>query len=111
MRYSAPLVAFCVAIALLGPVSSVAAQAASSTSGEWVVPRTPDGRPDLQGNWSSATITPLQRPEGQDLVLTWEEVEVREGRAAGFLDAVSRPSDPDRSAPRAGGGVGGYNGI
>ena len=111
MRYSALLVAFCVAIALLGPVSSVAAQAASSTSGEWVVPRTPDGRPDLQGNWSSATITPLQRPEGQDLVLTWEEVEVREGRAAGFLDAVSRPSDPDRSAPRAGGGVGGYNGI
>ena len=111
MRYSAPLVAFCVAIALLGPVSSVAAQAASSTSGEWVVPRTPDGRPDLQGNWSSATITPLQRPEGQDLVLSWEEVEVREGRAAGFLDAVSRPSDPDRSAPRAGGGVGGYNGI
>ena len=111
MRYSAPLVAFCVAIALLGPVSSVAAQAASSTSGEWVVPRTPDGRPDLQGNWSSATITPLQRPEGQDLVLTWEEVEVREGRAAGFLDAVSRPSDPDRGAPRAGGGVGGYNGI
>ena len=111
MRYSAPLVAFCVAIALLGPVSSVAAQAASSTSGEWVVPRTPDGRPDLQGNWSSATITPLQRPEGQGLVLTWEEVEVREGRAAGFLDAVSRPSDPDRSAPRAGGGVGGYNGI
>ena len=111
MRYSAPLVAFCVAIALLGPVSSVAAQAASSTSGDWVVPRTPAGHPDLQGNWSSATITPLQRPRDQDLVLTWEEVEVREGRAAGFLDAVSRPSDPDRSAPRAGGGVGGYNGI
>ena len=111
MRYSALLVAFCVAIALLGPGSSVAAQAPANTSGDWVVPRTPDGRPDLQGNWSSATITPLQRPEGQDLVLSWEEVEVREGRAAGFLDAVSRPSDPDRGAPRAGGGVGGYNGI
>ncbi len=111
MRYSASLVAFCVAITLLGPVSSLAAQAASSASGDWVVPRTPDGRPDLQGNWSSATITPLQRPEGQDLVLSWEEVEVREGRASGFLEAVSRPSDPDRSAPRAGGGVGGYNGI
>ena len=111
MRYSALLVAFSVAIALLGPGSSVAAQAPANTSGDWVVPRTPDGRPDLQGNWSSATITPLQRPEGQDLVLSWEEVEVREGRAAGFLDAVSRPSDPDRGAPRAGGGVGGYNGI
>jgi hypothetical protein len=38
-----------------------AAQAAPSGSGQWVVPRTPDGRPDLQGNWSSATITPLQQ--------------------------------------------------
>src|SRR5580692_12628609 len=25
-------------------------------------PRTPDGHPDLQGNWSSSTITPLERP-------------------------------------------------
>ena len=25
------------------------------------VPRTPDGRPDLQGNWTNATITPLER--------------------------------------------------
>jgi hypothetical protein len=26
------------------------------------VPRTPDGRPDLQGVWSFATLTPLERP-------------------------------------------------
>ena len=26
------------------------------------VPRMPDGRPDLQGNWTNATITPLRRP-------------------------------------------------
>ena len=26
--------------------------------------RTPDGRPDLQGVWSSATMTPLERPKG-----------------------------------------------
>jgi hypothetical protein len=111
MRYPASLCTFFVAAALLGPVSPLAAQTAVG-SGQWVVPRTPDGRPDLQGNWSSATITPLERPRNQENpVLTWEEVEVREGRAAGFLEAVSRPSDPDREAPRAGGGVGGYNGI
>ncbi len=103
-----------VATAMVAPVSLAAAQAASSTAapsapGQWVVPRTPDGRPDLQGNWSSATITPLNRPEGQGPILTWEEVQSREGRAAGFLEAASRPSDPDRGAPRAGGGVGGYN--
>ena len=27
----------------------------------WVVPRTPDGKPDLQGNWSNETQTPLER--------------------------------------------------
>jgi len=26
------------------------------------VPRTPDGHPDLQGNWSNNSVTPLQRP-------------------------------------------------
>jgi len=26
------------------------------------IPRTPDGRPDLQGFWTNGTITPLQRP-------------------------------------------------
>ena len=27
----------------------------------WTVPRTPDGHPDLQGNWTNATITRLER--------------------------------------------------
>src|SRR2546425_4437329 len=27
-------------------------------------PRTPDGKPDLQGIWSDNTLTPLQRPKG-----------------------------------------------
>ena len=38
------------------------------------VPRTPDGKPDLQGIWSNATITPLERPENvTNLVLSEEE--------------------------------------
>ena len=28
----------------------------------WQAPRTPDGKPDLQGVWTSATLTPLERP-------------------------------------------------
>jgi hypothetical protein len=28
----------------------------------WTLPRTPDGQPDLQGVWTNATITPLERP-------------------------------------------------
>jgi hypothetical protein len=33
------------------------------TARKWTAPRTPDGQPDLQGIWSSATITPLERPK------------------------------------------------
>ena len=29
----------------------------------WTLARTPDGQPDLQGTWTNATITPLERPK------------------------------------------------
>ena len=32
-------------------------------SEEWTLPRTPDGRPDLQGYWTTQTFTPIERPE------------------------------------------------
>ena len=89
--------------------SSAAAVEFNPDQQQWVMPRTPDGRPDLQGNWSNATLTPIQRPEGSDPVLTWEEVATMEGRRQGLIDATSAASDPDREAPEAGGGVGGYN--
>jgi hypothetical protein len=38
----------------------LAAQGPSVKTGQ--VPRTPDGKPDLQGVWTSATLTPLERP-------------------------------------------------
>src|ERR1022692_3836772 len=28
----------------------------------WTLPRTPDGKPDLQGIWNNATLTPMERP-------------------------------------------------
>ena len=77
-----PIFAFCLATALAGPVSSVASQT------PWVVPRTPDGRPDLQGNWTNGTLTPLQRPRGQGRILTPEEVTGIEHGQAGGTDAV-----------------------
>src|SRR5271166_5175001 len=41
--------------------ASLAAQP-SSNSKSWTVPRAADGHPDLQGIWTNATLTPMQRP-------------------------------------------------
>ncbi len=59
---------------------------------EWTLPRTPDGQPDLQGAWSFATITPLERPSeyAERLFLTDEEV------AALNEDAATRASSERR---------------
>ena len=75
------------------------------------IPRTPSGRPDLSGNYDISTLTPLQRDpaHGEKLVLTAEEVARIQGRAAAGIEAQWRASDPNRSAPPAGGNVGGYN--
>jgi len=39
-----------------------AAQSRAESPKKWTTPRTPDGRPDLQGIWTNATITPFERP-------------------------------------------------
>ena len=80
-RYSALLLAVFCATAAPGVVSTVAAQARASDA-EWEVPRTPDGHPDLQGNWTNSTLTPFEREEGRGPVFTWEEVEEMERPSA-----------------------------
>ena len=41
------------------PEPAEGAQAPASLAKPWTMPRTPEGKPDLQGNWSNATLTPL----------------------------------------------------
>jgi hypothetical protein len=65
-RFFAAMGALAVVIAVALPAAvPVAGQVAANTTGAakaWTVPRTPDGQPDLQGIWSNATLTPLERP-------------------------------------------------
>jgi hypothetical protein len=129
-------VALAFAGVLLTPeVSADAAgeQAPARVAKPWVMPRAADGTPDLQGTWSNATLTPLERGPKESLILAEEEavrIEARTRQVAEFRDA---PSDPDRPPPikggderplppgdptfierisaAAGGAVGGYNGF
>ncbi|MBM4183207.1 MAG: hypothetical protein FJ207_03165 [Gemmatimonadetes bacterium] len=103
-------------------VSWAAAAEAQQATPRWVVPRTTDGHPDLQGNWTNATLTPVVRPPGLGRVLTGEQVRELEGERAAFIEADLAPSAPDRAPPPVGGqltgdarwdagagAVGGYN--
>jgi len=102
--------------------SAAASQDAARRGAPSVVPRTPDGRPDLQGNWTNATMTPIERPDGVGPVLTPEQVASLEAGRQDFIQEALADSDPERGAPPVGGeftgnpvidgatgGTGGYN--
>ena len=62
------LLALVTVIAIVGLKADIALGQAQSPSehgqeSTWSAPRLPDGRPDLQGFWTTQTFTPLQRPE------------------------------------------------
>ena len=60
---SGAVTASLIVIAVLFPSPAPAfGQVPSSAAETWNLPRTPDGQPDLQGNWNSSTVTPLERP-------------------------------------------------
>lgn len=59
------------------------------------VPSMPDGRPDFQGVWSFATLTPLERPKefAEKAFLTDAEAAEFVQRQLAAVNADSRPSD------------------
>jgi hypothetical protein len=77
----------------------------------YIIPRTEFGAPDLQGTWSIATQTNLERSQrfNGNLVISQEEAIRIEARVQARSEAADRPSDPNREAPAAGRNVGGYN--
>lgn len=77
-------------VAYAQPASRSASAKSNSTGSAWVVPRTSDGRPDLQGVWSNNNATPLERPKelaGRAL-LTDEEVAAMKKKAAELYDGT-----------------------
>jgi hypothetical protein len=69
----------------------LSAQAKPSAAKSWTPPKTADGQPDLQGYWTNATLTPLERPAqlAGKASLTPEE-------AAAYVKQVREQGNRDR---------------
>jgi hypothetical protein len=102
---------------LLWMVVPAAAQTAKAPAKTYSPPRLSDGHPDLSGTYDVATLTPLERPIGQNGVLTKEQAAKLENMAAALVADGDKTIAGDRSAPPKGGdgsrgaagNVGGYN--
>ncbi len=83
---------------------------ATAARADYAAPRTAAGEPDLQGVWTNATITPVERMNFfPQLVLTKPQADMLEQRTREFAERGSAPTDPDAPPPEAGDDVGGYN--
>ena len=73
-----------IVVAAIGGISGGAAALGAQerrpepATATWVLERTPDGRPDLQGVWANNTVTPLQRPKQWEGKATLTDAEVAE---------------------------------
>jgi len=87
-------------------VAFVAPTAGQGTAATKPIPRLPFGQPDMQGVWSFAMLTPLERPDE----LKGKEV-LTEKEAAQYQDVLLKAFDHDTAegAERACKGTGNYN--
>jgi hypothetical protein len=96
----APLIAGVLAAALALPAAAA----------DYKAPRNGFGQPDLEGVWTNASLTSLERgPQFKALTITEEQAKAMEAGRARMMEAQSRPTDPNAPAPRAGQDPGGYN--
>ena len=94
---AATALAIMIAVLLLPPArlagqAPSAARATPAGAKSWTASRTPDGQPDLQGIWTNATLTPLERlPEfaGKEF-LTPQEAEEHTKRTLARVDRDNR---------------------
>jgi hypothetical protein len=93
VRHLWPIAAIMLVMAVLplSPAQSAEAQS-SQAPDDWTPPRTAWGEPDLQGIWTNATLTPVERPNSQSdkTVLTAEEAAAFETRSAAQREASDR---------------------
>jgi hypothetical protein len=98
--------------ALLFPALAALLFAATATAADapYKAPRNAFGQPDLEGVWTNASLTSLERgPQFKTLTITEAQAQQMEQMRARAMAAQNRPSDPNAGAPAAGQDPGGYN--
>jgi hypothetical protein len=93
-----------VAVAVLLQGFVVTANAQSSVAKNWKPARTSEGTPDLQGIWTSATLTRLERPDefGERLILTEEEAYKVEHAESQYVANAAKPTDLSKAQSQCG---------
>jgi hypothetical protein len=86
----------CTSLACVSALA-VSSAALSAPAAAYHAPKTAFGQPDLQGNWTNATITPFERDKqyGDRLALTDQEVKALEGSNAQLVAEGNKPTDPN----------------
>ena len=104
-----PVSLFCILTSAL----PLAAQSAPAKSSNSTLPRTRDGHPDLQGIWTNATLTPLERPAAFAEKLTVSDAEAAkwEKAQADELQAGDGKSEGEFHRRAGSGDTGGYNAL
>ena len=105
--------------ALIVFIAATAVAVAPAMASDDDIPRTASGKPDLTGRYNIASSTPFERPAefGDKKYMAVEEAERIMAATAARMAQANAASDPNRSAPPAGGdgsggpagAVGGYN--
>jgi hypothetical protein len=95
---AATVVLVLLSLPLFSQVRSTSANAKAAVQ-TWT-PRTPDGQPDLQGFWTNATTTPLERPSEFS-----GKAVLSEREAAEFQERVLRPSGEGPPGLQAGSSI------
>src|SRR5258708_2370342 len=85
----------CAAMSGLG-AAAVAAAPAAPAAGAYKAPVNAYGQPDLEGTWTNASLTVLERPKeyGSRRALSDDEVKKTEGDDAKVMADGNKPTDP-----------------
>lgn len=95
---------------ILLALAAAAIATAAHAQDAYKAPRNAFGQPDMEGVWTNASLTSLERgPQFKTLTITEAQAKALEAGRARMMEAQSRPTDPNAPAPTAGGDPGGYN--